>query len=187
MKAPVNYAFWFSGHVTPPNARPCPVCVGPDLICQPRFCARYKRRTRPPPLFQQLSPSLLFPSPLSPSCTSSSCLRPRRTPTYSPASPLVPTEWIRRGQWEKCRSATADSYSLDASAASSRHDADEAPGVPAGRRRRGHATALDASLLPFKLRPSIHHTSYLHRGRPRPRQHADWLRYHHVITTSPCC
>ena len=46
------------------------------------------------------------------------------------------------------------------------NDADEAPGVPAGRRRLGHATASDAGLLPFKLRPPIHHTSCLHRGRP---------------------
>jgi hypothetical protein len=60
------------------------------------------------------------------------------------------------------------------------NDADEAPGVPAGRRRLGHATALDAGLLPFKLRPPIHHTSCLHRGRPRPRHHS-------VTTTSSCC
>jgi hypothetical protein len=66
------------------------------------------------------------------------------------------------------------------------NDADEAPGVPAGRRRSGHATALDAGLVPFKLRPPIHHTSCLHRGRPRPRQHADWLR-HYCVTTTPSC
>jgi hypothetical protein len=139
----------------------------------------------------------LFPSPLSPSCTAPSCLRPRRAPLTPLLGFLVPTEPIRRGQWEKCRSATADSYSLDASAALSRrpsdfrastpdNDADEAPGVPAGRRRSDHATALDAGLLPFKLRPPIHHTSCLHRGRPRPRQHADWLRHHCVTTTSSC-
>src|SRR5271170_7020533 len=39
---------------------------------------------------------------------------------------------------------------------------------------------------PFKLRPPIHHTSCLHRGRPRPRQHADWLRHRCVTTTSSC-
>jgi hypothetical protein len=63
------------------------------------------------------------------------------------------------------------------------------PGVPAGRRRLGHATALDAGdLLPFKLRLPIHHTSLrLHRGRPRPRQHADWLRHRCVTTASFCC
>jgi hypothetical protein len=69
-------------------------------------------------------------------------------------------------------------------------DAGEAPGVPAGRRRLGHATALDAGLLllPFKLRPPIHHTSsHLHRGRLRQRQHADWLRHHCVTTPSSCC
>jgi hypothetical protein len=55
--------------------------------------------------------------------------------------PLIPTEPIRRGQWEKCRSATADSYSLDASATLPRRpsdpstpdsEADEASGVLAG-------------------------------------------------------
>jgi hypothetical protein len=51
--------------------------------------------------------------------------------------PLVPTEPIRRGQWEICRCATADSYSLDASAALSR--------------RLGHATALDAGLPPSSV------------------------------------
>jgi hypothetical protein len=48
--------------------------------------------------------------------------------------------------------------------------------------RRPHA-----GLLPFKLRPSIHHTSCLHRSRPRPRQHADWLHHHCVTITSSCC
>jgi hypothetical protein len=64
------------------------------------------------------------------------------------------------------------------------NDVDEAPGVLAGRRRLGHTTALDVGLLLFKLRPPIHHTSCLHRGRPRPRQHADWLpplRHHYVV------
>src|SRR5271154_4748276 len=115
-----------------------------NLICQPGPSPGIK--TRPPPLFQQLSPSLLFPSPLPPSCTAPSCLRPRRAPLTPLLGPLVPTEPIRCGQWEKCRSATADSYSLDASAALSRrpsdlrastpdNDADEALGVPAGRWR----------------------------------------------------
>jgi hypothetical protein len=65
-----------------------------------------------------------------------------------------------------------------------RNDAGEAPDIPGGRRRLGHATALVAGLpvLPFKLRLPIHHTSSrLHRGRPRPRQHADWLRHHHIL------
>src|SRR5271154_1523878 len=96
-----------------------------------------------------------FPTTLSlpfvpfPSLTFQHCpLVPQAAPssTYSPARPPVPAERIRRGQWEKCRSATADSYSLDASAALSRwpsdlrastpdNDADEALGVPAGRWR----------------------------------------------------
>jgi hypothetical protein len=37
---------------------------------------------------------------------------------------------------------------------------------------------------PFKLRLPIHHTSCLHRGRPRPRQHANWLRHRYITTTS---
>ena len=59
----------------------------------------------------------------------------------------------------------------------------KALGVPAGRRRLGHPTALDAG----RLRPSIHHTSCLHRGRPRPRQRTDWPRHYCVTTTSACC
>jgi hypothetical protein len=118
--------------------------------------------------------------------------------TYSPASPLVPTERIRRGQWEKCRSATADSYSLDASAALSRrpsdpcvdpgNDADEAPGVPAGRRRRGHATALEQDSSP---------SSFVHQSTTHPHVSTvvgqgrvstlNWLRHHCVTTTSSCC
>ena len=60
----------------------------------------------------------------------------------------------------------------------------KAPGVPASRRRLGYATALDAGdlLIPFKFRLLIHHTSLrLHRGRPRPRQHADWPHHHCVL------
>jgi hypothetical protein len=48
------------------------------------------------------------------------------------------------------------------------NNAGEAPGVPAGRQRLGHATAFDAGflLLPFKLRLSIHHTSRLQLAAP---------------------
>jgi hypothetical protein len=88
---------------------------------------------------------------------------------YSPARPLVPTEPIRRGQWEKCRSATADSYSLDASAAfissTPNNDADEAPGVPAGRRRLDHTTTSDLGPLQPLLQASSTDPSNLHRGR----------------------
>jgi hypothetical protein len=148
-------------------------------------------------------PLFLFPSPLPPSCTAPSCLRPRRAPLTPLPGPLVPTEPIRRGQWENAAARPADSYSLDASATLSRRPsdpstpdsgADEASGVPAGHRRIGHATALDAG-PPSQLRPPIHHTSCLHRGRPRPRQHADWLRHrcvtaasllrHHYVVLSP--
>ena len=103
--------------------------------------------------------------------------------TYSPYQALLPTEPIRRGQWEKCRS-TPRQYCLVnclTRASTSDNDVDEA------RRRRGHAAALDVGLLPFKLRPPIHHTSCFHRGRPRLRQHADWLRHHCVVTPSSYC
>jgi hypothetical protein len=92
----------------------------------------------------------------------------------------------------------AGSYSLDASAALPR-PSDLCVDLrtmmlvkrPAFQQveRLGHATALDAGLLllPFQLRPLIHHTSSrLHRGRLRQLQHADWLRYRCVTTTSPC-
>ena len=57
------------------------------------------------------------------------------------------------------------------------------PGVPAGRRRLGHATASNAGLLllPFKLRPPIHRTSRLHHGQLRLRQLVDWLRHRCVV------
>jgi hypothetical protein len=136
----------------------------PEPHLPARSFARYKDALVPAVFPTTLSLSfVLFPSPtflhrpLVPQAAPSS--------TYSLPGPLVPTEPIRRGQWEKCRSATADSYSLDASATLSRRpsdpstpdgDAGEAPGVPAGHRRLGHATALGAGLPHFKLRPPIH-------------------------------
>src|SRR2546423_12708722 len=114
--------------------------VSPDFICQLGPSSGIKTHSSPAAFPTTLS--LSFCSlPLShPPCTAPSCLRPRRTPLTPLLGPLVPTEPIRRGQWEKCRSATADSYSLDASATLSRRpsdpstpdsDADEASGVPA--------------------------------------------------------
>jgi hypothetical protein len=82
---------------------------------------RYKDALVPSPAaFQKLSTSLLFSSPLPPSCTALSCLRLCGAPLTPLPGPLAPTESIRCSQWEKCRSATADSYSLDASAVLSR-------------------------------------------------------------------
>jgi hypothetical protein len=106
-----------------------------------------------------------------------SCLRPRRallTPTQAPN----PYRTIRRGQSGKCLSATTSSHSLDASTALSHrpsdhastydNDADEAPDVPAGRRRPGHAKTLDAGPLLPSSKPyqSTYHTSSpLHHDR----------------------
>jgi hypothetical protein len=146
--------------VTALTARRVRYGVGPDLICQ----------LGPSPGIKTHSSPSAFPTTLSlsfcllPSYTAPSCLRPHRAPLTPLLGPLVPTEPIRRGPWEKCRSATADSYSLDASATLSRRpsnpsipnsDADEASGVPAGHQRLGHATALDAR-TPLPLSSFVH-------------------------------
>ena len=122
-------------------------------------------------------PSLRFLNPpgADASCGALMHLRPRTSP-------------IKKISQLSTKTGGHDSSSLGYEALD--NDAGEAPGVPAGRRRLGHATALDAGdlLLPFKLRLPIHHTSLrLHRGRPRPRQHADWLHHRCVTTTSSCC
>jgi len=112
----------------------------------------------------------------------------RRRELWSPYAPETSTSPIKKFSQLSTKTGGHDSSSLGYEALD--NNAGEAPGVPAGRRRLGHATALDAGdlLLPFKLRRPIHHNSLrLHRGRPRPRQHADWLRHRCVTTTSSCC
>src|SRR3984957_13321114 len=114
----VNYAIRFSGPVTPLTARRFRYGVTrPHLPA--RSFTRYKDAFVPRrfsnnslPLFCSLPLSHL-PAPRP------SCLRPRRAP-LTPLPAPSPTGLIRRGQWEKCRSTTADSYSLDVSAALSR-------------------------------------------------------------------
>src|SRR4051812_21822488 len=85
----------------------------------------------PSPLSLSLFPSplslSLFPSPLSPSCTNPPRSSGHTELHFLPYQRLIPTGPIRHGQWEKCRSATADSYSLDVSAALSHRPSD--PGV----------------------------------------------------------
>jgi hypothetical protein len=147
----VNYAIRFSGPVTGP---PRPVRSRPHLPARPS--PRYEDGL----VLRRFSNSSLcaFPRSFFPSrsCTGlPSCLRPRRAP-LAPFGPLVSTEPILRGQLGKCRSTTTGSYSLDASAALSRrpsdcastleNGADEAPGVPASRRRFGHATTSHAGV-----------------------------------------
>jgi hypothetical protein len=111
----------------------------------------------------------------------------RRRELWSPYTPETSTWPIKKISQLSAKTGGHDSSSLRYEALD--NDAGEAPGVPAGRRRLGHATALDAGdLLPFKLRLPIHHTSLrLHRGLPRPRQHADWLHHRCVTTASFCC
>jgi hypothetical protein len=121
---PVNYAIRSSGPVTALTACRVRYGVGPDLICQPGPSPGIKTHSSPAAFPTTLSlPFVPFP-PLSPACTAPLMPQAAPGPTYSPARPLVPTEPIRRGQWEKCRSATADSHSLDASAALSRRPSD---------------------------------------------------------------
>ena len=164
----------------------------PDLHLPARPFARYKDALVP----RQQTPSLHS----SPSCTTPSGRASGRTELHLlPAGPS-PTEPIRRGPVGKCRSVTGwllFARRLGSIVSSTvwpvrrplHNDTGEAPGVPAGRRRLGHATALNAGLLllPFKLCPPIHHTSRLHHGRPRPRQFVDLLRHRCVTTTSSCC
>jgi hypothetical protein len=106
---PVNYALRFSGPVIP------------FIACR----VRYGCRTRPhlpvrsfamykdafvPRRFSNNSRFLLFPSPLSPSCTAP--LVPQAASPHRPDT--------TRSVEKKCRSATADFHSLDTSAALSR-------------------------------------------------------------------
>jgi hypothetical protein len=115
--------------------------------------------------------------------------------TYSLRPPFSPQHLYDTASGNNAAARPASSYSFDASAALPPRPSDpcvdpctinagETPGVLAGRQLLGHATALDAGflLLPFKSRPPIHHkSSRLHRGRPRPRQLADWLRHRCVV------
>jgi hypothetical protein len=193
----VGYPLRFSGPVTALTARRVRHGVEADLICQPGTSPdkdalvprRFSNNSLPPffPLTLHLPAP---PHPVVPQAAPSSTYSLRlflshRTDTMRPV--------------EKCRSVT--SWLLFARRLGSiipstvwpvrrplHNDAGEAPGVPAGRRRLSHATALNAGLLllPFKLRLLIHHTLRLHRGRLRPRQLVNWLRYRCVITTSSC-
>ena len=119
----VNYALRFSGPVTALTA--CRVRYGcrsqPHLPV--RSFARYKDALVPrrfsnnslPPFFPSLF-TFLHRSPRL-------CLRPCRAPLTPCGAPL-PTEPIRRGQWENAAARHAGSYSLDASAALSPRPSD---------------------------------------------------------------
>jgi hypothetical protein len=165
--------------------------VGPDLICQSGPSPAIKTRSSPAAFPTTLSlPFVPFPS-LTPSCTTPLVPQAAPSSTYSPARPQSPQNRydaaseknVAARRLTLIRSTPRQHCLIDrlTRASTPDNDADEAPGVPAGRRRLGHATASDAGLLSFKLRPPIHHTSCLNRGRPRPRQHADWLRHHYVV------
>jgi hypothetical protein len=176
----VNYAFRFSGPVTALTACRVRYGVGPDLICQSGPSPGIKTHSSPAAFPTTLSLASFCSLPLSHlRAPPPSCLRPRRAPPTPLPRPLVPTEPIRRGQWEKCRSATADSYSLDASAALSRRPSDPVRRPltmtpmkrPAFQQVAGDLAVrrpqiLDHCYPSSKPRPPIYQTSLrLHRGR----------------------
>jgi hypothetical protein len=107
---------------------------------------------------------------------------------HLPLQAPVPRKKIRRDQREKCLSANAGSYLLNALAALSRrpsdhactlnNDADEEPGFLG--RPATSATVLDAvPLYPsFKPRKRIQHISFTSLPWSKtPRQHVNWLPY----------
>jgi hypothetical protein len=116
----VNYGIRVSGPVTALTAPRVRYGVGTRPHLPALSFTRYKD-TLVPRRFSNNSPFLWFSSPLPPSCTAPLVPQAAPSSTYSPARP---TEPIRCGQWEKCCSATADSYSLDASVALSRRPSD---------------------------------------------------------------
>jgi hypothetical protein len=179
----VNYAIRFSGPVTAPTARRVRYGVGLDLICQPGPSPGIKTNSVPP-LFQQLSPSLLFPSPLSPPFPS--CLRPRRAPLTPLLGLLVPTGYgvaneknVAARRLTLIHSTPRQYYLVNRLTRASipNNDADGAPGVPAGHRRLSHATTSDPRPLLSLLQASSTDPSDL-LTFPRDRQGR-------VITTPP--
>ena len=105
-----------------------------------------------------------------------SCLRPLDKLHLLPTGTIVlPRPIVReipqRDRWLLFARHLGSTVSSSSDRASTiGNDADEAPGVPAGREQLGHATALDVGLLlpSFTPRQLIHHTSsHLHRERQR--------------------
>ena len=136
----VNYAIRFSGPVTPLTARRFRYGVTrPHLPA--RSFTRYKDAFFPRRFSNNSLPLFLFPSPLPPSLHRPLVPQATLSSTYSPARPPSPHRTDTTRPAGKCRSATADSYSLDASATLPRRpsdpstpdsEADEASGVLAG-------------------------------------------------------
>jgi hypothetical protein len=126
-----------------------------------------------PAAFRQSSPSLFLP-PLSRCCTGPpSCLRHLRAPC-SPSDRYDVASERNAAVWPPALiRLTPQQYCLVSRLTVRRPLAIKlmkAPGIPAGRGRLGHGTALDAEpLLPsFTPRQPIYHTSSrLHRGRQR--------------------
>jgi hypothetical protein len=171
---PVNYAFRFSGPVTASPPAVSGMASDPTSSASPVPSPGIKTHSSPAAF-----PTTLWlpfvPFPLSPSHT---CLhrplvplRPRPSSTYSPARPLGPQQNRYDATSEKnvaaqrlalIRSTPRQHCLADrlTRAPTPGNDADEAPGVPAGRRRLGHATASDARLSP-PLRASSTDPSHL--------------------------
>src|SRR5436853_834526 len=105
------------------------------------YCVAIKTHSSPPPLFQQLSPSLLCSPPLSHIlCTAPSCLRPHR----APLTPLLQNRYdaasgkhVAARRLTLIRSTPRQHFLVDPLTCVSTPDSDagEASGVPAGRRR----------------------------------------------------
>jgi hypothetical protein len=148
----VNYAIRFSGPVTPLTAPPRPAWrrSRPHLPARP--FVRYKDALVPR-RFSNNTLAPVFPLPSSTSSTTPSCLRLRRaplTPCRAPWSPqnrydAASGKNVAARRLALIRSTPRQHCLVDRPTCASTldNDADEAPGVSAGRRRLSHATTSD--------------------------------------------
>jgi hypothetical protein len=119
------------------------------------------------------------------SCTAPSCLRPRRAPLTPLLGPLVPQN---RYDAASGKNVAARRLTLIRSTSRQHCLVDRLARRPltVTTMKRPATWSCDGLRCRTPPCPPIHHTSCLHRGRPRPRQHADCLRHRCVTTTSSC-